>query len=204
MATTFYAKITDAIANDETQLKEYVQAKVHESCPVNDNWLNVSIRYGTPGAEWALTPRYISISVLDKIWKYFNVTKFEPDIYPRVVLFKPPTWKKTFSSVRVIDKRGVVLWDLHDTKKVPTEDIYAGLVPAGCAVDFVQVDMKYLAPIRVDKPTAGPSEANERSEESEASISTQPGIVDAERRLEQLKLPFVPTDIESNDGDVDS
>lgn len=64
-----------------------------------------------------------------------------------VVLVKPPTWKTTFSSVRTKDERGAV--------------------PAGCGVEFLHIDVKFLGPKRSPvpkgEPTAGPSKANERS-----------------------------------------
>ena len=98
------------------------------------------------------------VSVLDKNWKYPEVTRSEADPYPRVISFKPPTWQKTFSSVRVNAERGVVLWDLHDTIKVPTEDVYSGLAPPGCTVPSVQVEARNMgptrAPVRKDEPTS--------------------------------------------------
>ena len=181
MTTTYYEKITEKVANDETQLKKCVQEKVCESNSINDNWLNASIRYGYPGS-WKLTPEYISVLVLDKEWQYYTLTNIKPDHYPRVVLFKPPAWKKTFSSVKTRDERKVVLWELHDNKSVPTEDIYAGLVPAGCAVEFLHVDVKYLGPQEISghkgEPITGPSTANKRSGDLGDGTPKQPGVVD--------------------------
>lgn len=148
MATKYCEKITEAIANDEVKLKEYVQAKVHKSCSVNDNWLNVSIRYGTPGA-WKLTPEYISVSVLEKEWDHHPVITINPDQYSRVILFKPQPAAKKFSSASARDERNVVLWELYYTGEseiLSTEGIYAGLVPAGCAVQFVHASIKCFGP----------------------------------------------------------
>ena len=81
MATMCYEKTTEAIANDEIKLKNYVQAKVDEFRSANDNCLNASIQYGTANA-WKLTPDYISVLVLDKVWEYYEFTKSKPDPYP--------------------------------------------------------------------------------------------------------------------------
>ena len=179
MAATYYEKITETIANDETKLKEWVQAKVNGSC--GDNWLNGSIGHGVPDA-WPLTPPYVSVSVLDKEWKSFQVTNSIPCPYPRVVLFKPPVWKKTFAMVRAKDESDLLLWDLHDTRTFRTEDIYAALVPGGFMVQFLHADVKYFgpreAPAHEDEPKPGPSKANERSGESGESTPRQPEVVD--------------------------
>ena len=180
MATTFYEKTTEVIANDENKLKDCIQAKVGESCCANDNWLNASIQYGTPSA-WKLTPEYISVLVLDEAWEYYDFTKSKPDPYPRVVLLKPPDWKKTFSSVRAKDDHGSVLWELHDSKIAPTEGIYVALVPGGCTVEFLHVDVKYLGPkegpAHESEPTAGPSRAKDSSEELGEDTPMQTGVM---------------------------
>lgn len=179
MAATYYEKITETIANDETKLKEWVQAKVIGSC--YDNWLNGSIVHGVPDAL-PLTPSYVSASVLDKEWKYFQLTNSIPDPYPRVVLFKPPVWSKTFAMVRAKDKSDLLLWDLHDTTNFHTDEIYAALVPAGFMVQFLHADVKYFSPreilVHKGEPKPGPSKANERSGESGESTPRQPEVVD--------------------------
>lgn len=181
MAITCYEKTTEAIANDETKLKDCIYANVDESRCATDNWLKASIEYGSSSA-WKLTPTYISVLVLDKVWEYYKFTKSKPDPYPRVVLLKPPAWKKTFSSVRARDQHGSVLWELHDKHNAPTEDVYAALVPGGCTVEFLHVDVRYLGPKEAsaheDEPTAGLSKAKGGPEESGSDPTRQSGVLE--------------------------
>ncbi len=143
MATTCYEKIGEVIANDEIRLKEFIHTKVHDSCPVNESWLNASIRYGTPGSR-PLDSEYVWASILEKEWEFQTLTRFKPDPYPRVVLFKQAPWWTQFSSVRTTDERKAVVWQLYYA--VPAKDIYAALVPAGCEVELCYVDVKILGP----------------------------------------------------------
>ena len=63
-----------------------------------------------------------------------------------------------------------MLWGLHHTPTVPTEDNYVTLVPGGCTVDSLHADVKYLgpkeAPAHEDEQTAGLSRDKESSEGS--------------------------------------
>lgn len=209
MDTKYWVKIPEVIANDENKLKEVVQAKVSASCPVNDNWLNASIRYGGKPGALRLTPEHISKLVLDKEWRYYEASCLKPQSYfPRVILFKPPTWKNIFSLVRTKDERQVVLWDLLGTKIGSAEGVYVGLVPADCSVYFLQVDVKYLVPKPAlgyqGEPTAGPSKVNERSGESGEDTRKQPKVVTAESGLESLAVEeylSVPSDGKGDGGD---
>ena len=209
MATEYWERITEAIANDENNVKEVVQAKVSASCPVNDNWLNVSIRYGGKPGALKLTPEHISELVLDKEWKYYEAGCLKPQSYfPRVILFKPPTWKTTFSLVRTRDERHVVLWDFHGAKIGSTEGVYIGLVPADFSVYFLQVDVKYLVPKSAlghqGEPTAGPSKVNERSGKLGKDTPKQSEVVNAESGLEWLAVEkdlSVSSDVNGDGGD---
>lgn len=118
-----------------------------------------------------------------------------------------------------------MLWDLHDTKSVPAKDIYAALVPAGCAIELLRVDVKCLgpktAPIHEGEPTAGPSSTDPRSGDSGKNTPRQPrvvergsgedtprqpSVVERELKLEQPTkgtCPFVPTHVESGGGDME-
>lgn len=191
----YYEKIAEAIANDETRLKECVQAKVHDSCSLNDNWLNASIRYGTAGA-WKLTPEYISVLVLDKEWDCHKFTTVHPAPYARVVLFKPdPPTKNFFSSAMATDQRNCILWHyshMEQSPNISTMGIYAGLLPDGCTVTFVNASIKCLNPKEhslnepsdlESKPTTGHGEP-EKQQVSAAAGST-----------------FVPTGKKSASGD---
>ena len=177
-ATTYYEIITEAIANDETKLKERLQARLSESCVANDSWLNASLRYGT-ASSWKMTPEFMSACCLGKQWDYCKRVTISPGSYPVVVLFKPPRGKNNFSGVRVKDKHGAVVWALD---KANTTDVYAGLVPAECGVEFVDVDSKYLGPellgTPMREPKGGPSTPNKRSGDSVETKTSQPSAVD--------------------------
>ena len=211
METTYWDVITETIADDEAKLKEYVLSKVCEPCEVNGNWLNASIRCGTPGG-WTLTPEYISVLVLDKEWEYHPLTNLLTRPYPLVVLFKPPSWKTTFSSVKARDERDMVIWHVYDTPNMPAAGIFAAVVPAGCAVEYLQVDVKHLAP-KASLPPDGESideasNVNERPDGSGETAPRQVRVGDGESSLQQHRAesyPLIPTDIEDNDGsDTDS
>lgn len=84
-----------------------------------------------------------------------------------------------------------MLWELHDKPAVPTEDIYAALVPGGCTVEFLHVDVKYLGPRETlaheDETTAGPSRAKESLEESGEDKTRQSGVIDLESRADTTR-----------------
>lgn len=215
MATEYWEIITEAIANDENKVKEIVKAKISASCPVNDSWLNASIRYGGKPGALKLTPEHVAGLVLDQEWKYYEASSLKPNSYfPRVILFKPPSWKKTFSLVRTKDERRVVLWDFIGTKVGSTEGVYVGLVPADCSVYFLQVDVKFMvlmtAPGNQGEPSAGPSRLNERSEESGETTPKQSGVVEGKSELERLaaraveKYLSVPSDVKGDGGEDDA
>ena len=147
-------------ANDEAILKKCVQAKVHASCSVNDNWPNASIRYGTPNAL-KFTPEYISAIGLQKEWTSYEVSRLKPDIYYPNDSVQAAHLQKSFSLIRTTHERHIELWVSLDTEKVPAQGLYAGLVPPGCWVHFLQVGVKYLVPREVlgqkGMPTADPA-----------------------------------------------
>ena len=180
---TYYEVITEAIANDETKLKERLQARLSESCVVNDSWFNASLLYGTANG-WKMTPEFMSACCLGKEWNHCERVMIMPGSYPVVVLFKPPRGKNNFSSVRVKDERGAVVWELDQAKTVFTKDVYAGLVPPECGVEFVDVDAKCLGPeifgARKSEGLGGPSTANKRSGDSGETTTRQPSAVDEE------------------------
>ena len=180
-AMTYFEVITESMAYDEKQLKEYLQAKLSESCALNDSWLNASIEYGT-ASGWKMTPEFVSACRLEKEWDFCQRKMITAGSYPVVVLFKPPWWKDIFSSVRVKDKHGAVVWEVDEAMTDSTNYIYAGLVPPECEVEFADVDVKYLGPEILgapkSEPKSEPSTANKSSGGSVETITTQPNTED--------------------------
>ena len=178
---TYYDFITEAMANDEKNLKKHLQARFCEPCATNDSWLNASSRYGT-ASGWKMTPYFMSAWRLAKEWDYCRHKMITPGSYPVVVLFKPPMGKKYFSSVRVKDKHGAVVWELDVANTVFTNYVYAGLVPPECEVEFADVDAKYLDPEILGAPKIEPEgELSTTEKSSGGSVETttrQPGAVD--------------------------
>ena len=178
---TYYEFITEVMANDEKNLKKYLQARFSESCAANDSWLNASSRYGT-ASGWKMTPEFMSAWRLAKEWDYCQHKMITPGTCPVVVLFKPPRGKKYFSSVRVKDKHGALVWELDEAKTVFTNYVYAGLVPPECEIEFADFDAKYLDPEILGVPKSEPegelSMTNESSGGSVETTTRQPRAVD--------------------------
>ena len=178
---TYCEVITESMANDEKELMEYLQAKLSESCAANDSWFNASNRYGT-ASGWKMTPEFMSACCLEKEWDFCQRKMITPGSYPVVVLFKPPWGKDIFSSVRVKDKHGAVVWELDEAMTDFTNHVYAGLVPPECEVELADVDAKYLGPEILgapkSEPKGEPSTANESSGGSVETTTTQPNAVD--------------------------
>ena len=96
-----------------------------------------------------------------------------------------------------------MFWELHHTQTVPTEDIYAALVPGGCTVEFLHADVKYLGPKEAlaheDEQTAGLSRDKENSEGLGEDTPRRPGVLirkAASKQLAEESHAFVPTDID--------
>ena len=178
---TYYEVITEAMANNEKFLKKHLQARFSESCAAKDSWLNASIRYGT-ASGWKMTPDFMSAWCLEKEWDFCQRKMINPGSYPVVVLFKPPRGKDIFSSARVTDKHGAVVWEVDEAITDSTDCIYAGLVPPGCKVEFADVDVKYLGPEILgapkSKPKGEPSTTNKNSGASGEMTTRQPSAVD--------------------------
>ena len=178
---TYTEIITEVMANDEKMLKNRLQARFSESCAANDSWLNASIRHGT-ASGWKMTPDFMSACYLEKEWNFCQRKMRTPGSYPVVVLFKPPEGKDIFSSVRVKDKHGAVVWEIDEAMSVFTNYVYAGLVPPKCGVEFADVDAKYLGPEILgapkSEPKGEPSTANKTSGGSVETTTRQPSAVD--------------------------
>ena len=178
---TYYEVITEAMANDEKFLKKRLQARFSESCAAKDSWLNASIRYGT-ASGWKMTPEFMSTCCLEEEWDFCQRKMITPGSSPVVVLFKPPRGKDIFSSVRVRDKHGAVVWEVDEAMTDFTNEVYAGLVPPKCGVELADVDAKYLGPEILgapkSKPKGEPSTANKSSGAAVETTTRQPSAVD--------------------------
>ena len=173
--------ITEAMANDEKWLKKHLQARFSETCAANDSRFNASTRHGTTSG-WKMTPDFMSEYCLEKEWDFCQRKMRTPSSYPVVVLFKPPKGKDIFSSVRVKDRRGAVVWEIDEAMTEFADHVYAGLVPPKCGVEFADVDVKYLGPEILgalkSEPKGEPSTANKSSGNSVKMTTRQPSAVD--------------------------
>ena len=190
---TYYEVITEWMANDEEELKKHLRPRFTESCAANDSWFNASTRYGT-ASGWKMTPEFMSACCLEEEWDFCQRKMITPGSYPVVVLFKPPMGKDIFSSVRVKDKHGEVVWELDEAITDFTNYVYAGLVPPECEVEFADVDAKYLGPEEIlgapkSKPKGEPSTANKSSGDSVETTTRQPNAAD--ERVEET-IPTQP------------
>lgn len=162
-------------------MKKHLQARFTETGAANDSWLNASIRYGT-ASGWKMTPEFMSACCLEKEWDFCQRKMITSGSYPVVVLFKPPRGKDIFSSVRVKDKRGAVVWEVDEAITDFTDLVYAGLVPPECEVEFADVDAKYLGPEILGAPKSEPkgetSTANKGSGGSVETTTRQPNAID--------------------------
>lgn len=129
-----------------------------------------------------MTPEFMSACCLEKEWDFCQRKMITSGSYPVVVLFKPPRGKDIFSSVRVKDKRGAVVWEVDEAITDFTDLVYAGLVPPECEVEFADVDAKYLGPEILGAPKSEPkgetSTANKGSGGSVETTTRQPNAID--------------------------
>lgn len=125
MATTYWEKIDDGLANDPDGLMKKI-------------WLKYESLLHPPNVRRPL--RWVNN------WNLYEFTSLDVSAQPRVIVFRPGPNKTSFGSVRVVEdrpRRGI-LWDIFTTNELPAVGLYMGIIPAGFHCHLLVVELKIL------------------------------------------------------------
>ena len=156
MATTYCESIQDAVAYDETQLKEFVKTTVHESRSVNQNWINACARYDVHLTAPHFTVEYISSLILDQIEYFYTYQIFAAQYYPRVMILKSHPDKPHLSRALATDCRPAPVWLVNHENEIGSQSTHAALVPPGCDIEVHFMFVRFLAPPQPLIPNSQP------------------------------------------------